>query len=147
MTQRPTRGPAPSGGVRDRGAVAVEFALLLPVLLILLFGIIDFGLALNAQVTLTQAAREGARLAALGQTASVARTRAQVAAPLLNIPTGNIAVTTCASNAGPTADGVVAITYAFTFVTPIGPIATMLGGQSLGTGLSLTARGVLPCET
>ena len=50
---------------RDRGAAAVEFALLLPVLLLLVFGIIDFGRALNAQITLTQAAREGARIAAL----------------------------------------------------------------------------------
>jgi len=52
---------------RDRGATAVEFALLLPVLLLLLFGIIDFGRALNAQITLTQAVREGARLASFGQ--------------------------------------------------------------------------------
>ncbi len=51
---------------RDRGSVAVEFALLLPVLLLLIFGIIDFGRAINAQITLTQAAREGARLASLG---------------------------------------------------------------------------------
>jgi len=36
---------------RDRGAAAVEFALLLPVLLLLVFGIIDFGRALNAQIT------------------------------------------------------------------------------------------------
>ena len=57
MTRRPARG-----GALDRGAAAVEFALLLPLLLLLVFGIIDFGRALNAQVTLTQAAREGARL-------------------------------------------------------------------------------------
>ena len=59
----------PSGGrqARDRGATAVEFALLLPLLLLIVFGIIDFGRALNAQITLTQAAREGARLAALGE--------------------------------------------------------------------------------
>ena len=61
MTRRPADGHA-----RDRGSVAVEFALLLPLLLLLVFGIIDFGRALNAQITLTQAAREGARLAALG---------------------------------------------------------------------------------
>jgi Flp pilus assembly protein TadG len=42
---------------RDRGAAAVEFALLLPLLLLLVFGIIDFGRALNAEITITQAAR------------------------------------------------------------------------------------------
>ena len=61
---------------RERGATAVEFALLLPVLLLLLFGIVDFGRALNAQITLTQAAREGARLAALNQPNVVSRTQA-----------------------------------------------------------------------
>ena len=68
MTRRPAKGHAP-----DRGAVAVEFALLLPLLLLIAFGIIDFGRALNAQITLTQAAREGARLAALNQPNVVSR--------------------------------------------------------------------------
>src|ERR1039458_5924651 len=61
---------------RERGAAAVEFALLLPVLLLLVFGIVDFGRALNAQITLTQAAREGVRLAALGQPNVVSSTQA-----------------------------------------------------------------------
>ena len=65
---------------RDRGSVAVEFALLLPVLLLLIFGIIDFGRAINDQITLTQAAREGARLASLGYSTSAVTTRAQSAA-------------------------------------------------------------------
>src|SRR6266550_9643907 len=65
-----------AGDSRDRGSVAVEFALLLPVLLLLIFGIIDFGRALNAQITLTQAAREGARLASLNQPNVVSRTQA-----------------------------------------------------------------------
>src|SRR5262252_10068455 len=61
---------------RDRGATAVEFALLLPILLLIVFGIIDFGRALNTQITLTQAARVGARLAAVNQPNVVSRTQA-----------------------------------------------------------------------
>ncbi|MGP0221886.1 MULTISPECIES: TadE/TadG family type IV pilus assembly protein [unclassified Paenarthrobacter] len=49
----------------ERGAVAVEMAILLPVLLLILVGIVEFGRALNVQVSLTQAAREGARHAAV----------------------------------------------------------------------------------
>jgi Flp pilus assembly protein TadG len=41
----------------ERGAVAVEMALLLPVLLLILIGVIEFGRALNVQVSLTEAAR------------------------------------------------------------------------------------------
>lgn len=50
---------------RERGAVAVEFALILPVLLLLILGIIEFGIAFNHQQGLHAAAREGARLASL----------------------------------------------------------------------------------
>ena len=45
----------------ERGAVAVEFALLAPVLIMILLGIMEFGRAYNAQVSLTNAAREGVR--------------------------------------------------------------------------------------
>ena len=46
----------------ESGASAVEFALLLPVLMLILFGIVEFGLALHRQAILTNASREGARL-------------------------------------------------------------------------------------
>lgn len=48
-----------------RGQGAVEFALLAPVILLLLFGIVDFGRALFIANELTNAAREGARVAVL----------------------------------------------------------------------------------
>jgi Flp pilus assembly protein TadG len=44
----------------------VEFALVAPILLMFVLGIIDFGRLYFTQVSLTQAAREGARLEALG---------------------------------------------------------------------------------
>jgi Flp pilus assembly protein TadG len=131
---------------RDRGASAVEFALLLPVLLLLLFGIVDFGRAINAQITLTQAAREGARVAALGQSAASVQNRVTTAAaPLLSpVPA---TVTTCPANAGPGVDAVVSVSYAFSFATPVGAIAAMFGSVTYGTTLTLTAKGELPCET
>lgn len=49
----------------ERGVAAVEFALLLPVLLLFIFGIIQFGRGFNAKVTLTHAAREGVRALAI----------------------------------------------------------------------------------
>ena len=45
----------------DRGVAAVEFALILPLLLALTFGLIEFGLFMYNQQVLTNAAREGAR--------------------------------------------------------------------------------------
>lgn len=47
----------------DRGAAIIEFAIVLPVLVILVLGIIEFGWVLNGYITITGAAREGARAA------------------------------------------------------------------------------------
>ena len=49
------------------GQSLVEFALVLPILLALVMGIIQFGIILNGYLTITHAVREGARLAAVGR--------------------------------------------------------------------------------
>jgi Flp pilus assembly protein TadG len=50
----------------DSGAAAVEFALVLPLLLLLVVGMLDFGMTYNHWISLTNLAHEGARLAAVG---------------------------------------------------------------------------------
>src|SRR5258708_21234350 len=97
-------------GSPDRGAAAVEFGIMLPLLLLLIFGIIDFGRALNAQITITQAAREGARLTALNQPNVVSRT--QAAATGLSGVGVNVAAS-CPAGSGPTANPHVKVTYTF----------------------------------
>ena len=53
------------GGTRpERGAVAVEFALVLPILAMLMMGIVTFGLAYNDHLALTNAIREASRFGA-----------------------------------------------------------------------------------
>jgi Flp pilus assembly protein TadG len=147
---------------RDRGAVAVEFALLFPILLLLIFGMIDFGRALNAQITITQAARTGARLAAIGSSTVIADTKAAATGITLQqdpvfkqCTVGNTAGTgcsseannTCQTGAAGTSQAVVTVTYTYTFVTPIKAIVGFFG-SSLGSGnVTLTAVGVMPCET
>lgn len=54
----------------ESGAVAIEFAMVLPILVILVFGIVQFGLLLHRQHGIHAAAREGARLAALADATS-----------------------------------------------------------------------------
>jgi Flp pilus assembly protein TadG len=49
-----------------KGQALVEFALVLPLLLLLILGIVEFGRAWNAKQILTDAAREGARLSVIG---------------------------------------------------------------------------------
>lgn len=50
----------------QRGQALVEFALVLPLLLIVLFAVVDFGVGLTRWIAVTNAAREGARLGAVG---------------------------------------------------------------------------------
>jgi Flp pilus assembly protein TadG len=67
---RSGRGRGPRGMARRprRGAAAVEFALIAPVLFLMIFGMIEFGRAVMVQQILTNASREGARRAILEQT-------------------------------------------------------------------------------
>lgn len=51
----------------QKGQTLVEFALVLPVLLLLILGLIQFGIIFSAQIAITNAAREGVRLAAVGE--------------------------------------------------------------------------------
>ena len=127
----------------DRGAVAVEFALLLPVLMLLIFGLIDFGRALNAQITLSEAARAGARLAAMGRADAGQRAKAGA----IGLPGVTVTVRYCAPGAGPGASAVVQASYPFSFATPVGAFAAMFGRPGLHGTMTLTATAVMPCET
>ena len=51
----------------EKGQTATEFALVLPVFCLLLFGIIQFGIIFRDYVTLTDAVRAGARTAAVSR--------------------------------------------------------------------------------
>lgn len=68
-------------GVAPKGLAAVEFALILPVFLLLLFGIINFGILLHDQAVVTNAAREGARWAAVRTSSTFGSGCTMLAAP------------------------------------------------------------------
>jgi Flp pilus assembly protein TadG len=114
----------------DRGAAAVEFALVVPVLVTLVFGMIDFGWAINRYSAVGNAAREGVRVASIGGTA--AEITSTVNASVSDIGGGGtttVAVTctkpagtTCtyASNAVPGDTAIVTVTYKVNWLTPVG---------------------------
>ena len=129
-------------GCRDRGAAAVEFALIVPIVFLLLVGIITFGFVLNAQVTITQAAREGARLAAIcyqdPSCSSTVVARTQGAAPGLTIPAGGVSVDTsgCGTTgaSGTPGDAIVTVTY-----------TVNLGIPPVAGGVTLHGTAHMPC--
>lgn len=68
-------------GQRDRGAVIVEFAIIAPLLIMLIVGVVEFGRLLNVQIALQGATREGARAGALRKTSQEVSTAVRAAAP------------------------------------------------------------------
>lgn len=70
-----------------RGAAAVEFALVVPFFLMLLFGIVEFGRAMMVQQMMVNATREGARVAVLpGSTTADVRSAVVDALAVTGVP-------------------------------------------------------------
>ncbi|MDQ6726669.1 MAG: pilus assembly protein [Actinomycetota bacterium] len=129
----------------ERGAAVVEFALVLPILVMFIIGIVEFGRAYNARIELTSAVREGARTAALSvsgacppPTTVPARTVQQCVTTAVQngapgLSASQIVVTlptTC-----PGTNATVKATYPFSYSIPF------VGSQSK----TLTATGVMQC--
>jgi Flp pilus assembly protein TadG len=118
----------------DGGAQAVEFALVSIPLLLLVGAIIQFSVLFWHQITLTQAAREGARLAAIcNQDATCLSnvvSRTQGAAPGMSLSAGQVSVTPCPSTAtNPPGNAIVVVTYTENIGGPIASIRMQLKGR------------------
>jgi Flp pilus assembly protein TadG len=114
---------------RRSGAVAIEYALILPMLLLFVIGIIDVGRLLWTFTTLSRAAEAAARCGAINLidcgTAAAIQNRAVAEAWGMNIAASAFAVTTPAC-------GVQVIgTYDFVFAIPALATATPLGTVTL----------------
>ena len=133
----------------ESGASAVEFALLLPVLMLILFGIIEFGLALYQQAILTNASREGARLAIVQSVPPIttAAVDTRIDSYLLSAGITPASVTHIISPiVGVTGTPVtVTLTRPYTFVSLPG-LTSLLSGTSLSSTITLTATTVMSHE-
>ncbi|WP_247046478.1 TadE/TadG family type IV pilus assembly protein [Arthrobacter rhizosphaerae] len=121
----------------ERGAAAVEFALVAPILVMLLLGIMEFGRAYNAQVSLTNAAREGVRVMAVSNNQASARTAAKNAVVSLNptLADSNIAFRSTDGTSGCTADRQMTVTITYSLRTLTG----------IAGPFTMTGRGVMQC--
>lgn len=147
MTMRPR--PVARTRRRDtRGAAAVEFALVLPLVLLLVCGIVDFGRMLNIQITLSAAAREGARWEALRMpttTGVSTSSRVATAAPgVAPVPTTAV-VASCPASPSATQNASVTATTTYTLLTPLSALSGFFGGGLPGT-VTLTGQGVMRCR-
>lgn len=129
---------------REEGAAAVEFALLLPLLMMILFGIIEFGLVLFNQEVITNASREGARFGivignprpATGQIQDVVNTYLTNA----GLNSSNATVSVAGAQGASGSDLTVSVTFPYTFLVLPNFAA------SLTDSLNLNAATVMKLE-
>ena len=139
----------------SRGAAAVEFALLVPIFLVIVFGVVDFGLMLYSKTVITNAAREGARRASLSGDldATILATTTAIgslpgAAPSVvsTCLTGAKPPVTCTGwgtpNVAAPSGGTVKVTVAYTY-SWLTPIKNFVPGLSGSTSLSSNSTMVV----
>lgn len=112
----------------------MEFALILPILVLFVFGIVEFGRAYSARVELTAAVREGARAAALGATAAEAQEATKDGAPGLTRSRITVTPSSCAGTPAPQ-NATVDASYPFEYTIPLFRTGTW----------TLKATGVMRC--
>lgn len=135
----------------EEGAAAVEFALVVPILLLLIFGIINFGIVLAQQLSISNSARQAARFAvvdvegrACGDIEAEARSAAVTIGMEPDDPTYALTGATgpcarpCADSID-TTDLTVTLSYYSDFVVPM-PI------PGLPSGLDIEGEGIFRCE-
>jgi len=137
----------------EDGAELIEFALALPLMLVLVTGVFDFGLAFQQYEVVTNAAREGARLGSLsaGYLEGDIKLRVDAYCVAAGLPGGcpadsvTVDRTATLTVAGQPVSAVqVTVNYPHSF-TLVGPVLQLING-SLGA-VTLKATSTMRCET
>jgi hypothetical protein len=112
----------------QRGQALVEFALVLPLVLIVLFIAVDFGVGLTRWIAITNAAREGARLGAVGaDEVAITQKVVDTSDGILNAGDIDVGFSDTDANGGidPGDSVVVDVSYDYDLITPLGQFLTI----------------------
>ena len=102
-----------------RGQALVELAVALPVLLLVLMGIIDFGRVFHSHLTVTTAARAGARVAIVGAADAEIQEAVRQAAATLDAAALNVEISPGSAERGAGVNVTVQVEYELPIITPI----------------------------
>jgi Flp pilus assembly protein TadG len=139
-------------GRDEHGAALLEMAFTLPLLLFVCVGILEFGRAYQTWQVLTNAAREGARIAVLpGSTSTDVTNRVRTYMQNGQLPkyataTVSVTPTTVSIGAGTESASQVTVNYPFDFIV-LDPIARLATGQGTGTGVNMVASATMRNES
>jgi Flp pilus assembly protein TadG len=135
--------------VSERGTAILETALTLPLLLIVSVGIFEFGRGYQTWQVLTNAAREGARIAVLpGITDTVVKNRVTtyMTSGQLTAPAAATITVTRNTALGAGTASTVVVDYPFTFIM-LQPVAQLVaGGKAVGEPLTMRASAMMRNE-
>jgi Flp pilus assembly protein TadG len=120
----------------ERGSAVIEFALLLPILLLVLLAVVQVGVLASDQLVITQAARAGARAASVEAGDDAARAAAIGAAPGLDPARITVTITRSGTEGDPVA---VTVTYA-------APVAGLISGWLLPPEVTLRSSSIMRQE-
>ena len=122
---------------RERGQSLVEFAVLLPILVLILMGVLDFGRVFYAYTTIANAAYQGAVCASMGSGACPAGAASTATAEVNGTLPGG--VTTTVTGAGGAAGSAVTVTVLYNFQ----PVTTAILGL---TTVPVRASASMPIQ-
>jgi Flp pilus assembly protein TadG len=134
----------------ERGAAAVEFALVVPLLLLILLGLVDLGRLFFVQVSLAGSSREGARAVSVGRSSSDVDAIVQASSPgVARVSTldeaSSLAVAQVRCTSTGTPNAAVTVSVPFRWFTPVDLIA-VVNPQSEGRpNLVITSRSEMLC--
>jgi Flp pilus assembly protein TadG len=153
MTTKQPRGLLRRG---EKGQSLAEFVLVLPIFLILVFAIIDFGLGFHAWLTVTNSAREGARLGAVrapdtGACDGDPSTKAtniicRVKETADSLDQAKLTVSVTNAQGTPGSSVVVKVDYDYGLITPLDNMLGMISGGSVGPTLKFTSTADMRLE-
>lgn len=132
----PKRGPFKRALRRFReteaGQALVEFTMIIPVFCLLLFGLVDFGRAFYTWLIVTNAAREGARVAAVQETganidARIYESFCESYPSQCSLDPGKLTITKTNVQGSRGSAVIVELSYDFDYATPIGNIVGWFG--------------------
>ena len=144
----------------EKGQALVEFALLVPIFAILLFAIVDFGMGFYTWITVTNSAREGARVGAVHPPLDVAsspcfgkasldqciKDRVLDSADLADEATKmTVTVTNAEGQSGESV--VVKVDYVYDLITPLaGLLQLFISGDTVGPTFNLSSTADMRLE-
>jgi len=141
---------------KSNGQSLVEFSLALPIMLLLVLGVVEFGLGIRSYVSLTNSVREGARFASVGNPAGdpadcdgttsdtvygrVCYTNSTLDLdeldPDVSYPEGTL----------PGSPVIVSADYTYNFVTPLGGFLSFFSGDTFPTSIELSTSSNMRLE-